>query len=205
MKRYFTPILIILVLTSGVLVACGQKASSTEIYQNEKYGYSLEIPKTWTIKEERSGQTVTFRSSHDQMEIIVKVDSEEALNDFHSEFYSEARSRSVDVEDMTPLELVVRANETDQAELGGEGKRIDWNEHAITTLFLIKAEEWKSWVKTCFIVDKGYFYIIAFKVLGYSDSEFEGYRNQINAISKTFHIEGSTVINLPEGKTIFDF
>jgi hypothetical protein len=54
-------------------------------------------------------------------------------------------------------------------------------------------------------VDIGNFYIIEFKVLGYSDSEFEEYRNQINEICQTTHIDGATVINLPEGKTIFDF
>lgn len=203
MKRYLIPIWIILVMTSTVLVACGQKASSSEMYQNEKYGYSFKVPKIWTttISEEEIGHTATFAPTHNQIEITVKVSSEETLNNS----YSEARSRGVDVEGMTPLELVVRYHATDQMELGGEGKRIDWSEHAVTTFYLIKAEGWKSWVKTCYVVDKGYFYIITLKVLGYSESEFEEYRNQINEIYKSFRIEGSTVINLPEGKTIFDF
>jgi len=204
MKRYLLLMVVaILVMTSTVLVACGQKASSTEIYQNDQYGYSFGIPKTWTttINEEEIGHTATFAPPHNQMEITVKVSSEEALNNS----YSEARSRGVDVEGMTPLELVVRYHATELINLGETVRRIDWSEHAVTTFALIEAKDWKSWVKTCYIVDNGNFYIITFKVLGYSDSEFEEYRNQINEICKSFHIEGSTVINLPEGKTIFDF
>ena len=200
MKRYLIPILIISVLALGSWVSCG-KAATTYIYHSAQYDWSVTVPEDWTAEEDRNGQTVTFYPSHNQMEITVNVDSEETLN----KGYSEVKRRGFDVEDMTPLELAVRYHEAELMELGGEGKRIDWNEHAITTFFLIKAKDWKSWVKTCFIVDKGNFYIINFKVLGYSDSEFEEYRNQVNKICKTFHIEGSTVVNLAEGETIFDF
>ena len=203
MKRYLIPIMTILVLASGVMAGCGQKTSSTEIYQNSKYGYSVNIPKTWTttINEEEIGHTATFAPTHNQMEITVKVSSEEALNNS----YSEARSRGVDVKGLTPLELMIRYRSTEITELGAEGKRINWNEQAVTTLIFIEGKDWKSWVKTHYVIDRGNFYIIEFKVLGYSDSEFEDYRNQVNEICKSFRIEGSTVINLPEGETIFDF
>lgn len=201
MKRYLILILVAtLVLSSGLWVGCG-KAATTYTYHSTKYGWLITVPEYWTIEEDRNGQTVTFYPSHKQMEITVSVDSEETLNTF----YSEAKSRGVDVEDMTPLELVVRAGATEQMELGAQGKRIDWNKHAITTFALIKAKEWKSWIKTCYIVDKGNFYIMTFKVIGYSDTEFEEYRNQINKICQTIYIDGATVIDLPEGKTIFDF
>ena len=139
MKRYIIPVLIVLVLASGVLVACAQKVSPTEIYQNEKYGYSLEVPKTCTttISEEEIGHTATFAPLHNQIEITVKVSSEEALNNS----YTEARGRGVDVEGMTPLELVVRYHATDQMELGGEGKRIDWNEHVVTTFTSLRQKD----------------------------------------------------------------
>jgi len=201
MKRY--PILIlltILMLASGMVVGCGE-AATTYTYHSTQYGWLITVPDDWTVVEDGNGQTITFYPSHKQMEITVNVDSEETLNTF----YSEAKSRGVDVEDMTPLELVIRAGATELEQLGAQGKRIDWNEHAVTTFALIEAKEWKSWVKTCYIVDNGSFYIMTFKVLGYSDSEFEEYRNQINEICKTTHIDGATVINLPEGKTIFDF
>ena len=194
MKRYLILIPVaILMLASGLLVACGQKANSTEIYQNDQYGYSFGIPKTWTttINEEEIGHTATFAPTHNQMEIIVKVSSEEALNNS----YSEARSLGIDVEGMTPLELVVRYRATELINLGETVRRIDWSEHAVTTFTLIEAKDWKSWVKTCYIVDIGNFYIIEFKVLGYSESEFEEYRNQVNEICKSFHIEGSVEAN----------
>ena len=54
-------------------------------------------------------------------------------------------------------------------------------------------------------MDLGNFYIIEFKVVGYSTPEIEDYRDQINEICSSFNIEGSTVISLPEGKTVFDF
>ena len=201
-KRYLIPILLgILMLTSCLLVACDQESSSTRIYQNDQYGYSLRIPKTWTISEKSSGQPTTFRPSHDQMEITVTINSEDVLN----KSFSEAKNRGVDVKGMTPLELLVRFNATEQLKSGGEGKRIDWNEHAITTVYLIQAKEWKSWVKTLYILDNSNIYVIVFKVLGYSDSEFEAHRTQINSICKSFRIQGSAVNNLPEGKTIFDF
>ena len=193
----------ILVLASGVMASCGQKASSNQIYQNDQYGYSVNIPETWTStgSEDASGQTVTFRPPNNQMEVTVKVSSELALNNA----FSEAKNRGVDVKGLTPLELMIRYRSTEITELGAEGKRINWNEQAVTTLIFIEGKDWKSWVKTHYVVDRGNFYIIEFKVLGYSDSQFEEYRNQVNEICKSFHIEGSTVINLPEGKTIFDF
>ena len=204
MKRYLITLLVaILVLVSVVLVACGQKTSSTEIYQNSKYGYSVNIPLTWTStsSEDAIGQTVTLRPPNNQKEITVKVSSEVALNNA----FSEAKNRGVDVKGLTPLELMIRYRSTEITELGAEDKRINWNEQAVTTLIFIEGKDWKSWVKTHYVVDRGNFYIIEFKVLGYSDSEFEEYRNQVNEICRSFHIEGSTVINLPEGKTIFDF
>ena len=203
MKRYLIPIMTILVLASGVMAGCGQKTSSTKIYQNDQYAYSVNIPETWTstIIEDTIGQTVTFCAPNNQMEIIVKVSSELALNNA----FSEAKNRGVDVKGLTPLELMIRYRSTEITELGAEDKRINWNEQAVTTLIFIEGKDWKSWVKTHYVVDRGNFYIIEFKVLGYSDSEFEEYRNQVNEICRSFHIEGSTVINLPEGKTIFDF
>ncbi len=56
MKRYLIPIVIVLVLTLGLLVACGQQASSTEIYHNYQYGYMIEYPSSWTLDD--SGETV---------------------------------------------------------------------------------------------------------------------------------------------------
>ena len=203
MKRCLIPIWIILLLASALLVACNQKSISTEVYQNSKYGYSVNIPKTWTStsSEDASGEAVTFRPPNKQMEVTVKVSSKLALNNA----FSEAKNRGVDVKGLTPLELVIRYRSTEITELGAEGKRINWNEQAVTTIIFTEGKDWKSWVKTHHVVDRGNFYIIEFKVLGYSDSEFEEYRNQVNEICKSFHIEGSTVINLPEGKTIFDF
>jgi hypothetical protein len=200
MKRHLILVLTTLLLASGLMVGCGE-AATTFTYHSAQYGWSITVPDDWTVVEDENGQAVTFYPSHKQMEITVNVDSEETLNTF----YSEAKSRGVDVEDMTPLELVIRAGATEQEQLGAQDQRIDWNEHAVTTFALIEAKGWKSWVKTCYIVDNGNFYIMTFKVLGYSDSEFEEYRNQINEIYKTTHIDGATVINLPEGKTIFDF
>ena len=200
MKRYLILILVILVLTLAGIVGCGQKSSSTEIYHNSKYGYSLEIPKTWTINEEKNRQTITFRSPHNQMEIVVNVDSEDALNDFYSEFVARAGDTA-----MTPLELLARASATEDEKLGAKVKYIEWNENAMTTFTLIETEDFQSWVKTYYIIDKGNFYLIAFKVIGYSDSEFNEYRNKLNEICKGFCIDDSSVINLPEGKTVFDF
>lgn len=194
-------VLAIVVLASVQLAGCNPKGGSTEAYQNEQYGYSLKIPKTWNVREERNRESVTFRSPNNQMEIRVVVDSEESLN----KSFSEAKSKGVDVKGMTPLELLVRFTGTEQMELGAEGKRIDWNEHAITTFALVRGSGWKSWVKTLYVLDMGKVYLISFKVLGYSDSEFEEYRSQVNQICKSVHIEGSTVISLPDGKTIFDF
>jgi len=205
MREYLASlILAIVVLASVQVVRCNQESSSTEVYQNEQYGYSLKIPKTWNVKEERNRDSITFSSPNNQMEIRVVVDSEESLN----RFFSEAKSKGVDVKGLTPLELLVRFTGTEQMELGAEGKRIDWNEHAVTTFALVKGSGWKSWVKTLCILDRGKVYLISFKVLGYSDSEFEEYRSQVNQICKTVHtvhVEGSTVISLPEGKTVFDF
>jgi len=204
MKRYIiSVVLAILVLASGFVISCGEEGGSTQVYCNNEYGYSFEVPKTWAVtsSEDTIGQTATFRSPNNQMEITVKVTSEVALNNA----FLEAESRGVDVKGLTPLELMIRYRNTELTELGAEGERIDWNEHAVTTFALIVGTDWKSWVKTCYIVDRSNFYIIEFKVLGYSDSQFEEYRNQINEICKSFHIEGSTVINLPEGKTVFDF
>lgn len=202
MRRFLTSIILtVLVLASVQVVGCNEESSSTEVYKNEQYGYSLKIPKTWNIREERNRESVTFSSPNNQMEIRVVVDTEESLN----RSFSEAKSKGVDVKGMTPLELLVRFTGTEQMEQGAEGKRIDWNEYAVTTFALVKGSGWKSWVKTLYILDRGKVYLMSFKVLGYSDSEFEELRSQVNQIYKTVHIEGSTVINLPEGKTIFDF
>jgi hypothetical protein len=205
MRRYLILLLAILVLASVIITGCalGFRIRTTEVYQNDKYGYSVDIPKTWTSisSEDAIGQSVTFRSPNNQMEVTVRVSSELALNDG----FSEAKKRGLDIGGITPLELAIRYRSSELTELGVDGKRLNWNEHAVTTFFLVEAKEWKSWLKTHYIVDKGNFYIIEFKVLGYSDSEFEGYRNQVIKIGKSFHIQGSTVINLPEGKTIFDF
>ncbi len=186
-----------------VFETLGLKVSSTKIYQNKNYSYSAEVPKTWTISEtqEKYGHIVILSPAHNQMEITIKVSSEESLENS----FAEARSKGVDVKGMTPLELMVRYRSTDIINRGVPIKRIDWNDHALTTFTLIETKDYKSWTKTCYIVDIGNFYIIEFKVLGYSDSEFENYRNQINEICKSFRIQGSTAINLPEGKTIFDF
>jgi hypothetical protein len=192
----------ILVLTSGMVVGCGE-AATTFTYHSAQYGWSITVPDDWTVKEseEKYGQTVILSSTNNQMEITVKASSEEALNNS----YEEARSHGVDVQDTTPLELVVSYRSTELINSGVPINHIDWNDHALTTFCIIETKDFKSWVKTCYIVDIGNFYIIEFKVLGYSDSEFEEYRNQINEICQTTHIDGATVINLPEGKTIFDF
>jgi hypothetical protein len=190
------------VLTSGLMVGCGV-AATTFTYHSAQYGWSITVPDDWTVKEseEKYGQTVILSSTNNQMEITVKASSEESLNNS----YEEARSHGVDVQGMTPLELVVSYRSTELINSGVPINHIDWNDHALTTFCIIETNDFKSWVKTCYIVDIGNFYIIEFKVLGYSDSEFEEYRNQINEICQTTHIDGATVINLPEGKTIFDF
>jgi hypothetical protein len=128
-------------MTSTVLVACGQKGSSTEIYQNSKYGYSVNIPKTWasTSSEDASGEAVTFRPPNKQMELTVKVSSQLALNNA----FSEAKNRGVDVKGLTPLELMIRYRSTEITELGAEGNRINWNEQAVTTLIFIEGKDWK--------------------------------------------------------------
>lgn len=202
MKRYLILILIIVVLTSGLMVGCGV-AATTFTYHSAQYGWSITVPDDWTVKEseEKYGQTVILSSTNNQMEITVKASSEESLNNS----YEEARSHGVDVQGMTPLELVVSYRSTELINSGVPINHIDWNDHALTTFCIIETNDFKSWVKTCYIVDIGNFYIIEFKVLGYSDSEFEEYRNQINEICQTTHIDGATVINLPEGNTIFDF
>jgi hypothetical protein len=199
MKKRLIPILIILMLVLGSTTSCGQEKA----YRNDKYGYSFEVPKTWTVtsSEDTNGETVAFRSPDNQMEITINVSSEATLNDA----FGEAKSRGADVEGLTPLEYVIRYNSAELTELGAQGNRIDWNENAVTVFTIINGSDWVSWAKIYYIVDMGYFYIIEFKVVGYSTSELEDYRDQINEICSSFNIEGSTVINLPEGKTVFDF
>ena len=88
---------IAMLLASGLIGGCalGLRVSPTEIYQNERYGYSLELPRAWTIDEteEKYGQTTIFYPSHSQIEITVKVSAEQELNNA----FSEARSIGVDV------------------------------------------------------------------------------------------------------------
>ena len=199
MKKRLVPILIILMLVTGSTISCSQEKG----YRNDKYGYSFEVPKTWTstTSEDANGETVAFRSPDNQMEITINVSSEQTLNDA----FLEAKNSGADVEGLTPLEYVVRYNSAELTEMGAQGNRIDWNENAVTVFTLINGSDWVSWAKIYYIVDLGNFYIIEFKVVGYSTPEIEDYRDQINEICSSFNIEGSTVISLPEGKTVFDF
>lgn len=187
----------ILVLAPGLLVSCGQ---ATVLYCNHEYGYSVEVPKNWLIEEEESGQTVLLHPSHEQMEIAFNVYGEDMLSNLHSK----VAVKFPDME-MSALELVVYGISMENKELGAEVKQIVWNERAITTFTYLKEENFTTWMKTCYIVDVGYFYMITFKALGYSDSEFQMYRNQVNEICRTIRISNSSVIKLPEGKTVFDF
>lgn len=197
MKRYLTPILLVLAVMSGLLSSC---STGIEVYHNHQYGYSMTLPAHWSSKEDTNPHGMTFYPSHRQMEIVVIVDSEDALNDLYSEFVAHSGDTN-----MTPLELVSRGKATEDMELGAKVKYTEWNENALTTFTLIDAKDFTSWVKTYYIVDNNKFYIISFKVLGYSDSEFKEYQDQLNEICKSFHIDDSSVISLPEGKTIFDF
>jgi hypothetical protein len=46
MKRHFIPVVVILVLALVPLLGCGQ----TTVYNNHKYGYSVESPNDWVIE-----------------------------------------------------------------------------------------------------------------------------------------------------------
>ena len=74
MKQYFIPVLLgILLLASGLLVGCGE-AATTYTYHSAQYGWLITVPDDWTVVEDGNGQTVTFYPSHKQMEIAVNVD-----------------------------------------------------------------------------------------------------------------------------------
>lgn len=58
MRQYFTPILIVLVLTSGLLLSCGQASTPGTIktYASKTYGYSFQYPGDYfvDVKDESS-------------------------------------------------------------------------------------------------------------------------------------------------------
>ncbi|MBI2304373.1 MAG: hypothetical protein HYU86_06460 [Chloroflexi bacterium] len=47
-KRYLISILIVLVLASGVLIACSEE---TTTYYHREFGYSVKMPKSWEVVE----------------------------------------------------------------------------------------------------------------------------------------------------------
>lgn len=87
---------------------------------------------------------------------------------------------------------------------GAEVRYIAFSEQTIVTFAYTAGDDWQSWVKSYHIVHNGKFYIIAFKALGYSDFEFDSYREQVNEICKSLNIAGFDA-SLPESRTIFDF
>lgn len=195
MKRYIIILLAILVLIMGILVGCGEP---TVIYRNQQYGYSLNLPKDWTLKEEEN--IVNFRSPNGNMEVVIQIDSEDKVNKIHSD----AIVKFPDIK-LDPLELFAYLLDKEDENRGAKVIVYDWNKHARTTFSYWEGKGYKSWVKKIYILDNGHLYFMIFKALGYSDSEFEDYRSQVNNICKSICIDGATVIKFPEGKTIFDF
>lgn len=64
-----------LALAAGLCLAllpAAHAASGAQVYENQRYGYSLEIPPNFTlVSEADNGDGATFRSKEDKAEILV--------------------------------------------------------------------------------------------------------------------------------------
>ena len=171
---------------------------STIAYRNSYYGYSLNMPTDWVRTEDNN--ITTFKSPTSNMEIIIQISGEERINKIHSD----AIAKFPDIK-LDPWELFVYLLDKQDEDRGAKVTVYDWSKHARTTFSYWEGHGYKSWVKKIYILDKGRLFFIVFKAFGYTDSEFENNRQQVNGICKTISIDGVEVIKLPEGKTIFDF